>query len=216
MTSLRILAGLVVILASAGIACAEVIISEIMFNPASKEDPKGNIVEWVEIYNAGDKAVDISGWFLQDEDGKTVPLPRNTTIKAGQAVVLVPAGMTEEKFRAAWGEGFDIYPLGGWTKGGMNGLANNPSETNEKLSLRMPDGKVADDAHYRIDGDWPKPPKPAGGSLILKPDSLNSKANDNGKNWVYAEAGKLGAKNNTKTEEFNGKDVGSPGVVAKE
>jgi len=194
----------------------EVIISEIMFNPASKEDPKGNIVEWVEIYNAGDKAEDISGWYLQDEDGKTIGLPRNTTIKPGQAVVLAPAGMTEENFRKAWGEGFDIYQLGGWTKAGMNGLGNAPTEKNELLGLRKADGGVADDAHYKVDGDWPKPARGGGPSLVLKPDSLGTKANDSGKNWVYAQAGKLGAKENTKTEEFNGKDLGSPGVVAKE
>lgn len=204
------------IIASHPTAHAEVIISEIMFNPASKEDPKGNIVEWVEIYNAGDKAEDISGWRLQDEDGKTVDLPRNTTIKAGQAIVLVPAGMTVENFRAAWGEGFDIYPLGGWDKPGINGLGNTPSEKNELLSLRKSDGSTVDEAHYKIDGDWPKPGRGGGPSLMLKPDSLNVKANDSGKNWAYAQAGKLGAKENTKTEEFNGKDVGSPGVVAKE
>lgn len=211
----HIVSGIAAIVAIAGAAQGEVIISEIMYNPASKEDPKGNIVEWLELYNTSDKPADVSGWFLQDEDGKTVGLPRNTTIKAGQAVVLVPAGMTEQRFRAAWGEGFDIYPLGGWSQPGINGLANKPREKNELLSLRKADGSVADDAHYKLDGDWPKPGR-GGPSLVLKPDALNAKANDSGKSWVYADAGKLGAKENVKTEEFNGKDIGSPGVVAKE
>lgn len=216
MTFPRFFAGFLAFFALLGPASAEVIISEIMFNPASKEDPNGNVVEWVELYNSGEVPLDVSGWYLQDEDGKTVGLPRNTTIKAGEAIVLVPVGMDEEKFHAAWGKGIVVHSLGGWTKAGMNGLGNNPGEKNELLSLRKADGTMADDAHYKIEGDWPKPPRGGGASLVLKPDAMNSKANDSGKNWVYAEAGKLGAKNNTKTEEFNGKDTGSPGVVAKE
>ncbi len=210
---LPVLALLFAVLIHASAATGEVLISEIMYNPNSTEDPKGNIVEWVELYNNSDRPLDLSGWFLQDEDGKTAPLPRNTTIKAGQAIVLVPAGMTVEKFREAWGEGFDIYPLGGWHRPGLNGLANKPSETNELLSLRRADGTIADNAHYRIDGDWPKPVP--GSSLVLKPGALSPTDNDDGKNWVYAKKGELGAKENVKTEEFNGKDTGSPGVVAK-
>ena len=216
MTFPRFSAGFLAFFALLSSAHAEVIVSEIMFNPASKEDPKVNLVEWVEIYNTGDTAVDVSGWFLQDEDGKTAGLPRNTTIKAGQAIVLVPAGMSVEKFRAAWGEGFDVYPLEAWAKGGINGLGNKPDAKNELLSLRKADGTAADEAHYKIDGDWPTPPRAGGGSLVLKPDALSAAANDSGKSWVYADAGKLGAKNNTKTDDFNGKDAGSPGVVAKE
>jgi hypothetical protein len=48
----------------------DVIISEIMYNPSSKEsfNPDENLVEWIEIYNSGDSPVDITGWFLQDEE----------------------------------------------------------------------------------------------------------------------------------------------------
>lgn len=204
------------VLALVSTAQAQVIVSEIMFDPGSKEDLKVNLVEWVELYNPTDQAVDVSGWFLQDEDGKTAGLPRNTTIKPGQAIVLIPGALSVEKFREAWGEGFDIYPVTGWDKPGLTGLGNNPGEKNELLTLRKADGSVADEAHYKIDGDWPKPQRGGGPSFVLKPDSLNATANDSGKNWVLAEAGKLGAKSNTKTEVFNGKDTGSPGVVAKE
>lgn len=207
---------LLALLAITTSASAQIIVSEIMYNPASKEDFRTNLVEWVELYNPTDQPIDVSGWFLQDEDGKTAGLPRNTTIKAGQAIVLIPGALSVEKFRAAWGEGFDVYPVTGWDKPGITGLGNNPSEKNELLTLRKADGSLADEAHYKIDGDWPKPPRGGGASLILKPGSFSATANDDGKNWVYADAGKLGAKNNTKTEEFNGKDTGSPGIVAKE
>lgn len=204
------------ILSSLPGAQGQVIISEIMFNPSSTEDLKVNLVEWVEIYNPTDQPVDVSGWHLSDEDGKTAGLPRNTTIKPGQAIVLIPAGLSAEKFREAWGEGFEVFPVTGWDKPGLTGLGNSPSAKNELLTLRNAEGGVADEAHYKIDGDWPKPERGGGSSLVLKPDALSAQANDSGKSWAYAEAGKLGAKNNKKTEVFNGKDTGSPGVVAKD
>ncbi|MEX2216278.1 MAG: lamin tail domain-containing protein [Phycisphaeraceae bacterium] len=195
-------------------ASADVIISEIMYDPASKEDPKGVIVEWVELYNSGDKAVSVEGWYLEDEDGKTTPLPKGATLKPGQAVVLVPVGMTEEEFRKAWGEGFDIYIMGGWHRPGLNGLGNNASEKNEVLSLRSPEGKVADEANYHSEGDWPEVKAGGGPSIVVKPEALNAKANDSGKNWAMSKEGELGAITCKKTEAFGGKDVGSPGKVA--
>lgn len=195
-------------------ASAEVIISEIMYDPASKEDSRGVVVEWVELYNAGDKPVSVEGWYLEDEDGKTNPLPKDATLKPGQAVVLVPAGMTVEEFRKAWGEGFDIYIMGGWHRPGLGGLGNSASAKNEQLSLRKPDGKVADEANYESAGDWPELKSGGGPSIVLKPDALSSKANDSGKSWVAAKEGELGAITCKQTENFGGKDVGSPGKVA--
>jgi hypothetical protein len=51
-------------------ANAAVVISEIMYNPAGA-DGSNPVSEWVEIYNSGDAAVDISGWRLDDEDAPT-------------------------------------------------------------------------------------------------------------------------------------------------
>ena len=82
----------------------EVIISEIMYNPASKEQPgafapggetqrQPNRVEWVEIYNSSDAAVELAGYKLADEDGETSTLPAGATLLPRQAAVIIPRGL---------------------------------------------------------------------------------------------------------------------------
>ena len=49
--------------------------------------------DWVEIYNYGDEAVDVSGWYILDSDGEdhldeTTPLADGTTLEAGAVLVL--------------------------------------------------------------------------------------------------------------------------------
>lgn len=197
-------------------AQADVIISEIMYNPASSEpfNPDENMVEWVEIYNAGDAPVDVSGWMLMDEDGKTAGLPRNTTLGPKQAVVIAPGGLKVEQFREAWGEGIVVYPVDGWGRGGISGLANSPSDKNEKLTLRKADEALVDEVNYDDEGDWPKDDGKA--SIALNPDALDARSNDSGKNWSLSESGQRGGRTSKKAGPFGDKDIGSPGVVAAE
>jgi hypothetical protein len=46
--------------------------------------------EWIELYNAGDTAIDLGGWLLDDGDTESAPyqLPYGTVIGAGQYLVL--------------------------------------------------------------------------------------------------------------------------------
>lgn len=200
----------------------QVIITEIMYNPDSYEggvgpDDPPNQTEWIEIYNAGDKEVDLQGYFLQDEDGKTEGLPESAKIAPGEAIVLIPGTQSVTDFRAAWGKGFQVFKLDGWAKGDnpLANLANSPSDKNEILTLCDKDGKVIDEVNYDDEGDWPKD-EPDGPSIALKPDALDAAKNDDGKNWVRSEKGKLGAENANKTEEYSDADLGSPGKVDAE
>ena len=209
-------------LLAATAASGEVVISEIMYNPASFEggigkDAPPNQSEWVEIYNAGKEEVSLAGWFLQDEDGKTVGMPDSATIKPGEAIVLIPGVQNIGDFRAAWGSGFQVFKLKGWAQGDnpLSNLANSPSDKNEILTLRNKEGKVMDEVNYDDEGDWPKD-SPHGPSIALIPGKLDSKSNDIGKSWGRSEPGKLGAKKATKTEEYKDQDVGSPGTVVAE
>ena len=195
---------------------AEMIISEIMYNPDSSEgrpqNREPNLVEWVELYNTGPKVVDLSGWYLQDEDGITAPLPNRTSIKPGQAIVLIPGDQTVEAFRAAWGEGYDVYPLNNWTSPGIGGLANSPSDTNEVLTLRDGKGRLIDEVNYDDDDPWPTD-SPDGPSIYLVPAALSATAHDSGANLQRSEINHRGARANETTEIYNGQDIGSPGVV---
>lgn len=209
----------VVMLLGSGPVSGQVLISEIMYNPDSSEggvgkDASPNQTEWVELYNGGDKAVSLAGFYLQDEDGQTKPLPEGTTIKPGQAIVLIPSTQSIEDFQAAWGEGYDIYRLDGWVKGKntLSNLANQPSDTNEILTLRNQEGQVVDEVNYDDEGDWPRD-SPDGPSIMLNPDALDPDKNNDGKNWSRSTKEKWGAWHAKKTEDYSSGDVGSPGKV---
>lgn len=203
----------------ASAAQGQVIISEIMYNPASFEgavgdDSKPNQTEWIEIYNAGKEEVSLSGWYITDGDGKTEGLPNSAKIAPGEAVVLIPGVQSVTDFREAWGKGFQVFKLDGWAKGEdpLNGLTNSPSDKNEVLTLRDKQGEAIDEVNYDDEGDWPTD-SPHGPSIALKPDALDAKKNDDGKNWVRSEKGKYGADHAKATEEYKAEDVGSPGKV---
>ncbi|MBN2092872.1 lamin tail domain-containing protein [candidate division KSB1 bacterium] len=74
----------------------DVIINEIMY------DPKDENEEWVELYNATNSAIDISGWIITDDntypslsgEGK-LTIPDGTTIPAGGFVILSEKAITE-------------------------------------------------------------------------------------------------------------------------
>ncbi|MEM9416379.1 MAG: lamin tail domain-containing protein [Planctomycetota bacterium] len=214
------------LLASAPAASAQVVISEIMYNPDSSEggigaDAEPNQTEWLEIYNAGDEAVAIGGWYLQDEDGQTAGLPESATIAPGEAIVLIPGTQTADDFRAAWetddAKGFQVFALAGWAVGDnpLSNLANGPSDTNEILTLRNAEGETIDEVNYDDENGWPTD-SPDGASIVLRPDMLDVESNDEGSAWLRASANQHGARTNTQTDDYNGEDTGSPGVVATE
>lgn len=64
---------------------ADVVINEIESN--------GDVTDWVEIYNKGTAPVDISGWYITDDNtsrkaaGKVTPLPEGTLLNPGQFYV---------------------------------------------------------------------------------------------------------------------------------
>lgn len=202
---------------------AQVVISEIMYNPNSNEgwppdpnDPndkgKPNCVEWVELYNAGDVAADISGWALADEDGQTKGIRDGAVIEPGEAVVVVPISTTPAGFHAAWGGTFAVFPVAGWGDDGIYNLANGPSESNEVLRLIDADGVTVDEVNYDDEGDWPSD-RPDGASIYLPANKLDTEQNDSGVNWKLSDKGTDGAKKNRVAGDFNGIDIGSPGSV---
>lgn len=211
-----------VILIVSGPVSGQVLISEIMYNPDSYEggigkDAKPNQTEWVELYNAGDEAVSLAGFYLQDEDGRTEALPESAKIEPGQAIVLIPGTQTVGDFRKAWGKGFDVYKLDGWAVGDdpLSNLANGPSSSNEILTLRNAKDEVVDEVNYDDEGDWPSD-SPDGPSITLNPNALTAEKNDAGKNWSRSEKDKHGADHAKETDEYSAEDVGSPGRVETE
>lgn len=223
-----------------GSAFGEVRISEIMYNPASDESSP-NDVEWVELYNTGESPVDLSGWYLKDEDGQTVGLPEQTVLESAEALVLIPGEQTVSDFRGAWDCQAQVFALAGWQgPGGLAGLSNTPSAKNEMLELRAPkstgadppaesedepdaDGaktpatasEVVDAVNYDDADPWPSD-SPDGASIYLTPGHLSAADNDAGEHWARSKRYINHAVRSTITADFNRESVGSPGRVATE
>lgn len=193
---------------------ARVIITEIMYNPASKETR--NETEWVEIANVGDKSIEIKGWRLDDEDDRRGDDwgPFSCRLEPGGIAVLINEdAASEEQFRKAWdGDSSDggsahyhVIPV----KWGS--LSNNPTPENEILQLLDETGKVICEVNFESGGEWPRL-TPKGGPSIWLTDLHAADLND-GKLWKKSEAGKDGARRSVKTDVFDGEDIGSPGFV---
>lgn len=212
-----------ILCAFSAIAPAQVIISEIMYNPDSSEAGP-NDVEWLEIYNTGATAVDISGWYINDNDGgdgATAAFPAGTMIAAGEAIVIVPEELAIADFQAAWGTGFQVIPVGGFVfgsttgvfGGSINGLSGSPSATNEILELTDASNVVVDIVNFDDANGWPTD-SPDGPSISLNANALDATLNDDGANWSRSDVGINGAFANVMTPIFGGFDSGSPGIVA--
>ena len=191
---------------------ARVIITEIMYNPASNE--KKSETEWVEIANVGTESIEIKDWRLDDEDKPEWGKFSCTLAPGGVAVLVNAAAVNEEQFRAAWdemtdsaaGESLPKYQVIAvkWA-----GIANSPSADNEVLQLRNDKDEVV--CEVKQEGAWPSCGKPDGPSVALTDVSATS-FND-GKLWVRSGDGQHGARLCRTTDIFGGKDVGSPGFV---
>ncbi|MEM9083453.1 MAG: lamin tail domain-containing protein, partial [Planctomycetota bacterium] len=163
---------------------------------------------WIEIYNTTNDAIDLSGWFVQDDDGRTAPFPQGTTLQAGEVAVVLSADVRSpaefsdnaaprNSFYSAYPGDYQIILTNGFYGNdfefGMATLSNGPSELNEILRLVQADGKVSDIANYDIEDNDPlNDPWPAlsntepdfdGSSIFLSPGSYNEFDNDFGLNW---------------------------------
>lgn len=195
-------------LTSGALAGGRVIITEIMYNPNSKEE-RGQ-TEWIEIANVGDETIDIKDWRIDDEDrwdwGRF-----SCTLVPGEVAVLMNADyLTEAQFREAWdGEstaGASAYQVIGVNWGG---IANAVAADNEILQLKNDKDEIVCEVQQQ--GQWPECGRPDGASIYL----VNLAATDlsDGRLWKRSDKGVAGARSNVKGAIFNGNDVGSPGFV---
>gem|GEM_PF-2503315 len=97
----------------------QLVISEIMFNPASPEDNW----EWIEIYNAGATSVDLSGFVIDDINASahTSANIASGSIAPGQSAVLYNADdILAADFEAAWGAGINLVGVTNWGAMALN------------------------------------------------------------------------------------------------
>ncbi|MBS0197218.1 MAG: lamin tail domain-containing protein [Planctomycetes bacterium] len=207
----------------------QAVITEIMYNPNSSSG-LGSRNEWIEVYNPAAGDLDVSGWYLRDEDGRTAPVPAGTTLPAGQVMILIPKGTAadtataEADFRVAWGNICRVVALAGWSDQeplpNMGNLSNSPAPGKEVLTLRRADHAVVDIVNYDDDGVvWPtdaaaaSPGLGTAWSIYLTAGHLSAADNDIGANWSASLQGIDLADLNLRTAVFNGFDIASPGLL---
>jgi hypothetical protein len=111
-----------------------VIISEIMYHPASNND----LEEYIELTNAGAAAVNLAGWQFTAGVNFTFP---NVAIPAGQRLVVARDVAT---FSAKYPSVTNV--VGGWT--------GQLSDGAERITLQDMGGGAIDRVEYADEGDW--------------------------------------------------------------
>ena len=147
------------------------VISELMINPSGSADETG---EWVELYNAADDALDLSGLALGDDGVDDADIDFSEEVIApGQFIVLCAS---EEDNGGVDCAGTYLYQ----TFGGGFALSN----TEDEVVVISDDGDVIDTFGY---GDGLAP---AGQSLGVNPSCLDATSNDATGCWC-AQSGSL-------------------------
>lgn len=123
----------------ASFASADLIVTELMYNSP------GTDVEWVELYNDSDVALDLTGLFILDDNIEHDPVPLEGTLDAYGVLVVVG---DFELFNAQYPEVTNTNPTafqGFWALGnGGDGVLIVDGALNIVYSMEYDDG-----------GDWP-------------------------------------------------------------
>ena len=161
----------------------DLVIVEIMRNPASVSDARG---EWFEIFNPGSAAIDINGWTIRDNDSDSHEIDNGSPL-------LVPAGgvlvLGRNGVRADNGGYVAGYVYRGFF------LANIEDE----IELVDATGRVVDQVAYTGTG-WPRP---NGRSIQVRDHTGN---NNSAANWQQAPT-------RGGTYTGSGTDRGTPGAL---
>ena len=136
-----------------------VVINEIHYDPADET----KAIEFIELHNPSDTAIDVSGYQLTDAVEYTIP--PGTSIPPFEYLVIGenPAALNTE---------YGITALGPWV-----GSLNNDGE---EIDLRNPGGTIVDQVNYGSGFPWPTGARGGGGSMVLISPDLD---NDLGGSW---------------------------------
>jgi hypothetical protein len=185
-------------------------ITEIMYNPANSD----NAWEWVEIYNSGAEAIDLSGYVIDDNSGAPYTEANivSGTLDSGKSAILFNVSVrTEEQFRQAWGM-VDLIPVNRWSAlnngGDSIGIWNSFESYSGDNSTQE---NTVEQVVYDDTADWPVDDGVA--SIYLTDLDLD---NNLGSSWALSVNGAItplfDAYTFTAFGNNQGADVGSPGV----
>jgi hypothetical protein len=188
-------------------AQARIVITEIMYNPASNE--RKNETEWIEIANVGNETAEIKEWRLAVKDKKSRFGKFSCTLApGGVAVIINGEAVKEEQFREAWNitsESESAAPVLNYQVIAVKwgGLPNNAESAVQLLNEK-------DEVVYVQAGVWPRIAGAGGPSILLTDVNATEETKDA---WRISVVNIDGARHNKITDGFDKQDVGSPGYV---
>lgn len=144
-----------------------IVINEIMYNADKNTDTK----DWIELYNAGKKEVNLNGWSLIDEDTTHTifKIEQDYTIKPDEYVIVT-------KDSGAFKEYIKIdNKIFGNLEFGLGG--------NDIIVLKDAEGKLQDSVNYDNDLPWPIGADGTGNTIELINPGLD---NNIGQNWLIS------------------------------
>ncbi len=214
---------------------SQVVINEIMINPTGVFDGSGmpNTAEWVELYNSGATAVDLSCWILADGDF-TVVFPAGSNIAAGGFFTLCSptnTGLSPNLNWATCGCSTPAAQVGLFTNGGEQLILYNATKVIQDAVIwgaASPGGQALPDAGNATLAvgscsattvDMPAaatPPYEYIGSQTIDGGS-SRRTTDGGATWVVSTSTSFGASNGTLPVElisFTGVSEGTHNSVS--
>lgn len=206
-----------------GGATAGLLITEIMYDPASPEPAW----EWVELYNNTGASIDFgtTNYVFDDDDESSLAAANITSGSIAQSAtgVLYNAGANGSQLadmKAAWGDGVNFIPVTSWTEMANGGdaiaiwssLASYQSETQSMTSPRRTMTGAAAVVAYddNTTAGWPN--NNDAGSIFMANLTSNPAI---GSSWTLANNNNSRAPQQVLSEliDHPGGDVGSPGFV---
>lgn len=133
--------------------------------------------DWVEIYNPGNTAIDMSGWLYSDSNNSNKYIFENGFILQPNNYVVVAQNLT--KFKAAYPE---VQNVVGSASFGL-------SSEGEYIRLFNKTGVLVDSVYYKVASPWPVDANGTGYTLELSNAMLD---NNLGENW-FVDANKMGS-----------------------
>ncbi len=139
-----------------------IVINEINYNSPDSPDP----ADWVELYNPNNFAVDISGWYFEDESGEYYGFPANTIMQAEEYFILAEDAAQFSSIYPSVGNVFGSFGDGpdGF---GLSGKG-------EKITLKNANGTLIDEVDFDDNLPWPEEPDGNGPTLQLIQPSLDN------------------------------------------
>ncbi len=200
-------------LVPAGGAASGLLISEIMYNPASAEDDW----EWVEVYNNTNAVIDFASnpYVLDDDDLGPLSEANVTTgsIPIGGVAILYNDDISAQNVADAWGAANNYIPVANWP-----GLANGSDVVgiwDDFNTYEMDEANMVLDGAVATASYTDAPPFPfdnGSGSIYLS--SLTADPVD-GANWLLSDPADGISFNASPAidgqEDHPGGDIGSPG-----